>query len=86
MKQRKRDTASGISSNRSNNARAMQVRMPKLPPNLTPPETSFEPEATSAPQLTASQVIIAPQTTNQSTELMIPSTSAPLDALHQVRP
>ena len=60
--------------------------MPKTRPNLAPPETSFEPEATSAPQVTASLLIVAPPPTNQSAELMIPSTSAPLEALHQVRP
>ena len=86
MKHRKRDTASAISSNGSNFARAMRGRMPKVPPNIAPPETLFEPEATSAPQDTASQLIIAPPPTNQSTEFMISSTSAPLEALHQVLP
>ena len=57
-----------------------------MPPNLAPPETLFEPEAISAPQVTTSKLIIAPPPTNQSTRIMIPSTSAPLEALHQVRP
>ena len=86
MKHRKRDTASGVSSNRSNIARAMRVRMPKVPPYVTPPETSFQTEATPVPQITASEVIIAPPPTNTFTELALPSTSAPLEALHQVLP
>ena len=53
MKHRKRDTASNISSNRSNIARAMRVRMPKVPLILAPQENSFEHEANSAPQVTA---------------------------------
>ena len=85
MKRHKRDTASGISSNRSNFSRARRVRMPKVPLNLAPPGFSFEPEENSFPQVTDSQLVIAPPSRNQSTELMIPSTSAPLDALHQVR-
>ena len=88
MKHRKRYTASGVSSNRSNIARAMRVRMPKVPPNLVlvPPETSIQPEASSGQQITASEVIIAPPPTNQLTELTLPSTSAPLEALHLVLP
>ena len=45
MNNRKRDTASGDLSNRSNIARAMRVRMLKVPTNLAPPETSFQTEA-----------------------------------------
>ena len=52
MKHRKGDTTSVISPNRSNIARAMRVRMPKVPPNLAPPENSFKTEAISAPQVT----------------------------------
>ena len=37
-KHRKKVTGSGVSSNRSNIARAMRVRMPKVPENLAPPE------------------------------------------------
>ena len=84
MKHRKRDTASGVSSNRSNIALAMQVRMPKVPPNLAP--QPFKPEANSDPQITASEVIIACPPTNQFTELTLFSTLAPLEALHQVLP
>ena len=39
MKHRKRDTASLVSSNRSNVARTMRVRMQKVSPNLVPPES-----------------------------------------------
>ena len=84
MKHRKRDTASCVSSNRSNIARAMRVRMPKRPPNLVPPENSIQPEASSGKQITESEVIFAPTPTNQVTELMLPFTSALLEALHQV--
>ena len=73
MKHRKRDTAGCVSSNRSNIARAMRVRMPKVPPNLVPPETSIQPETNHRLR------IIAPPPTNQLTELMLPSTSAPLE-------
>ena len=86
MKHRKGDTASGVSSNRSNIARAMRVRMLKVLPNLVPPETSFQTEANPVPQIAASKVIIAPPTTNTFTELTLPSTSAPLEALHQFLP
>ena len=36
MKHRKRETGSGVSSNKSNIARAMLVRMPKIPENFAP--------------------------------------------------
>ena len=39
MKHRKRETTSGVSSKRSSIARAMQIRMPKVPENFAPPET-----------------------------------------------
>ena len=51
MKHRKRDTASGVSSINSNIARAMRVRMPKVPANR-------------APQVTVAQRIIIPPPTN----------------------
>ena len=38
MKHRKRETRSGVSSTKSNIARAMRVRMPKIPENFTPQE------------------------------------------------
>ena len=86
MKHPKRDTASGVSSNQSNIARAMLVRMPKVPPNLMPPEIPIQPEASSGQQNTVSEVIIAPPPINQPTEQMLTSTFAPLEALHQVVP
>ena len=86
MKRRKRDTASGVSFNRSNFARLMRVRMPKVPPNLVPPETPSQPETNSGQQIITSEIIIAPPPTNQQPELTLPSTSAPAEALHQVLP
>ena len=38
MKHRKRETGSGVSSTKSNIARAMRVRMPKIPENFAPQE------------------------------------------------
>ena len=38
MKHRKRENGSGVSSNKSNIARAMRVRMPKIPENFAPQE------------------------------------------------
>ena len=64
----------------------MRVRMPKVPPSLAPPETSFKPDAIFDPQVKTSQLVIAPPPRNQPTEIKIPCTSAPLEALHQVRP
>ena len=64
----------------------MRVKMPKVPPIHAPPDTSFELEAISAPQVTTSQLFNAPPPTNQPKEIMIPATSAPLEVFHQVRP
>ena len=86
MKHRKRDTASGVSSNKSNIARAMRVRMPKVPPNLVPPRTPSQPETNSDQHIINSEVIIALPPTSQRSELTIPSTSAPVEALRQVLP
>ena len=85
MKHRKRETGSGVSSNKSNIARAMRVRMPKVPENFATPETSSQPEATPEPQIITSEVIIAPPT-DQRSELILPSTSAPVEALQQIPP
>ena len=57
-----------------------------MPPNLVPPQTPFQPEPSFGQQIIASEVIIAPPPTNQLTELTLSSTSAPLEALHQVLP
>ena len=86
MKHRKRETGSGVSSNRSNIARAMRVRMPKVPENFAPPETSSQPEAAPEPQIITSEVLIAPPPTSQHSELTLPSTSAPAEALQQIPP
>ena len=84
MKHLKRDMASGVSSNRSNIVCALRVRMPKVLPNLVPPESPSQPETNSGQKILASEVIIAPPPTNQRPELKLPSTSAPTEALHQV--
>ena len=72
MKHRKRETGSGVSSNKSNIVRAMRVRMPKVPENFAPPETSLQPEATPEPP---------PPPTSQLSELTLPSTSAQVEVL-----
>ena len=68
MKHRKLETGSRVSSNRSNIARAMRVRVPKVPENLAPPETPSQPEVTLERQIINSEVIIAPpqQVNNRS--------------------
>ena len=87
MNHRTRDTASGISSNRSNFAKEeMRVKVPNVPPNIAPPETAFVLEAISVPQMTISQLIISHPPTNQPKQKMTLSTSAPMETLHQVRP
>ena len=86
MKHRKRETGSGVSSNRSNIARAMRLCMPKIPENFAPPETPSQPEATPEPQIITSEVLIAPPPTSQHSELTLPSTSAPAEALQQIPP
>ena len=84
MKHRKRETGSGVSSKRSNIARAMRVRMPKVQEDLEPPETTSQPEINPEPQIITSEVIIAPPTTGERSELTIPSIVAPVEALQQV--
>ena len=86
MKHRKRETGSGVSSNRSNVARAMRVGMPKVPENFAPLETPSQPEAAPEPQIITSEVLIAPPPTSQHSELTLPSTSAPAEALQQIPP
>ena len=84
MKHRKRERGSGVSSNRSNIARAMRVRMPKVPENFAPPETPSQQEVNPEPQNFTSEVIIAPRPTGQRAELTIPANAAPVEALQQV--
>ena len=86
MKHRKRDTGTGVSSNKSNITRAMQVQMPKVPANLVPPETTSQPEINPDQQNITSEVIIASPPSGQRTELIIPYTSAPVEAMRQVLP
>ena len=62
----------------------MSVRMPKVPENLAPPETRSQPYVNPEPQITTSEVTIAPPPTGQRSELTIPSTAAPVEALQQV--
>ena len=51
MKHRKRETGSRVSSNRSNIARSMRVRMTKVTKNFAPPETSSQQEVNPEPQI-----------------------------------
>ena len=60
MKHRTRETGSRVSLKRSNLARAMRVRMPKVPESLAPPETPSQPEVNPELQIIISEVIIAP--------------------------
>ena len=84
MKHRKRETEGGVSSNRSNIARAMRVRMPKVLENFAPPQTPSQQEVNHEPQIITSEVIIAPPPTGQRSELTILATAAPVEVLQQV--
>ena len=86
MKHRKRDTGSGVSSNKLNVARAMRISLPKVPASLVPPETTSQPEIHPDQQHNTSELIIAPPPTSQRTELIIPSASVPVEAMRQVLP
>ena len=84
MKHQKRETGSRVSSNRSNIARAMRVRLPKVPNNFAPPELPSQQEVNPEPQIITSEIIIAPPPTGQRAELIIHATSAPVEGLQQV--
>ena len=84
MKHRKRETGSGISSNKSNIARAMCVRITKIPENLAPQELPTIQETGPEHQIITIEVLIALPPTNNQSELTIPSTSAPAAALQQL--
>ena len=84
MKHRKRETGSGVSSNKSNIARAMRVRMPKIPENFAPQVLPEIPEVAPEQQIITVEVLIAPPATNNQLELILPSTSAPAIALQQI--
>ena len=59
--------------------------MPKVPANLVQPEITSQPDINPNQQNT-SEVIIVPLLTGQHSELIIPSTSAPVEAMRQVLP
>ena len=86
MKHRKRETGSGVSSNKTNIARAMRVRMPKIPEKFAPQELPAIQETVPEEQIITTEALIAPLPTNNQSELTIPSTSAPAAALQQVQP
>ena len=64
----------------------MRVRMPKVPESFAPPETSSQPETAPEPQIMSSEVLIAPSPTSQHSELTLPSTLTPAEALQQIPP
>ena len=84
MKHRKRETGSGVPSNKSNNARAKRVRMPKIPENFALQVLPEIPEAAPEQPIITGEVLIAPPPTNNQPELILPSTSAPAIALQQI--
>ena len=63
----------------------MRVRMPKIPENFAPQELPAIQE-TSPEQQIITKVLIAPPPTNNQSEWVIPSTSAPAAALQQALP
>ena len=83
MKHRKRETGSGVSSNKSNIARAMRVRMPKIAENFAPQVLPEIHEAAPEQQIINGEVLIAPPPTNNQ-PLILSSTSAPAIALPQI--
>ena len=85
MKHCKRETGSGVSSTKSNIARAMRVRMPKIPENFASQELPSIQETAPEQQIITTEVLIAPPPTNNQLELAIPSKSAPAAALQQVQ-
>ena len=81
MKHRKRETGSGVSSNKSNIARAMRVRMPKVPDNFAPRVKPEIPEAAPEQQIITGEVLIAPSPTNAQQEVLLSSPSVPTTTL-----
>ena len=84
MKHRKRETGSGVLSNKSNIARAMRVRMPKIPENFAPQVLPKIPEAAPDQQIITGVVLIAPPPTNNQPEVILSSPSAPAIALPHI--
>ena len=81
MKHRKQETGSGVSSNKSNIARAMRVRMPKVPDNFAPHVIPEIPEASPEQQVITGEVLIAPPPTNTQQEALLSSPSVPTTTL-----
>ena len=77
MKHRKRETGSGVSSNKSSIARAMRVRMPKVPDNFAPQVIPEIPEAAPEQQIITGEVLLAPPPTNNRPEVLLSSPSVP---------
>ena len=84
MKHRKRETGSGVSSNKSNIARAMRVRMPKVPENFAPQVIPEIPEAAPEQQIITGEVLIAPPPTNNQPEVLSSSPSVPTTTLPHI--
>ena len=84
MKHRKRETGSGVSSNKSNIARAMRVRMPKIPENFAPQVLPEIPEAAPEQQIITGEVLIVPPPTNNQPEVLLSSPSAPAITLPHI--
>ena len=84
MKHRKRETGSGVSSNKSNIARAMRVRMPKVPENFAPQVIPEIPEAAPEQQIITGEVLIATPPTNNQPEVLLSSPSVPTTTLPHI--
>ena len=84
MKHRKRETGGGVSSNKSNIARAMRVRMPKIPENFAPQVLPEIPEAAPEHQIITGEVLIVPPPTNNQPEVLLSSPSAPATTLPHI--
>ena len=81
MEHRKRETGSGLSSNKSNIARAMRVRMPKVPDNFALQVIPEIPEAAPEQQIITGEVLIAPPPINTQQEVLLSSPSVPTTTL-----
>ena len=81
MKHRKRETGSGVSSNKTDIARAMRVRMPKVPDNFAPQVIPEITEAAPEQQIITGEVLIALPPTNTQQEVLLSSPSVPTTTL-----
>ena len=84
MKHRKRETGSGVSSNKSNIARARRVRMLKVPENFAPQVILKIPEAVPEQQIITGEVLIAPPPTNSQPDVLLSSPSVPTTTLPHI--